>query len=118
MEISLISQRLRADDLITELEVDPVWPPDVVRLELRKKEQPFRVLEPTIAVAVVTSAGAGLVALITGVFQIARRSNNGVVVIQDRHGRRVEAPASVSRQRLEELVEVVKGMEDPRIELP
>ena len=77
----------------------------------------FRTVDPAILVAIVGASGAALGALVTGLLRIAQKKGTQKIVIQGRDGRRLEVPADTSTERIGELLQVVRGMDRPHIEL-
>lgn len=118
MDITITSEEFSPDNLIVMLEGMPGWQPQNVQLALQKKEQAFRTLDPTVVVAIITAASAGLGALLTGLLSIAKETKSKVIVLQDKDGRRLEIPADTPTEKIQELMEVVRQMEKPRILIP
>jgi hypothetical protein len=117
MEIILKSRQIPNDDLIQKLEAANLGKEDV-HLLLRKRDQSFRSLDPTVVIAIVTAASTALGALITGMLNIAKESKSQSIVVQDKHGHRIEFPANCSKEKTEEIICLLNQMEAPRIEIP
>jgi hypothetical protein len=117
MEISILHRHLGADGLIEQLERAAGWEPSQVRLELRKNEQTFRRLDPAIVVASVSAAGGGLIALINGLLRLTSQSRKRRIVVQDRNGCRIEIDGARPNENLDELVEAIRKMEKPQVEI-
>lgn len=118
MEIVVTSKQLKPDDLISRLENTPEWKPRDVKLILRKKDQAFRTLDPTVVVAIVSGVSAGLGALVTGALDIAKQAKSRVIVVQDKEGRRLEIPSDCPKEKIGELLEIIRKMEAAKIEIP
>ena len=116
MEIQLKSKQISNDDFIKKLESQDL--PNSINFILKKRENNFRGLDPTVMVAIVSSAGTALGALINGVLNIAKEKGSNSIVIQDKNGRRVEFPANCSKEKIEEIIHLLNQMEAPKIELP
>ena len=116
MEIYLTSKDLDPDTLIDKLENTPEWQSQHVQLILRKKPQAFRFLDPTIVVAIISAAGAGLTALITGVLALAKEAKSQRIIIHGQQGQ-VEFPADCSIEKIKEIEEVLHQMKEVKIEI-
>lgn len=75
----------------------------------------FRSLDPTVVVAIVGAGSGAIGALLSGVLQLARERRTAKIVLQGSDGTRMEIPADTPSQRLDELVEKVRMMSQPRI---
>ena len=117
MEIILKSKQIPNDDFIERLEKADLGEQGI-ELVLRKQDQSFRGLDPTIVIAIVTAASTALGALLTGVLSIAKESKSQTIVVQDKQGHRIEFPANCSKKQIEEIIQLLKQMEAPRIEIP
>ena len=72
-------------------------------------------IEPTVLVAIVSTAGAAVGAFLTGVLQIARERKAAKIVLQDKDGRRIEFPADAEPERVDALVDELRAMERPKV---
>lgn len=113
--ITITSKRTKAVELKALLEQN--LPPDraEIALEVRKREQVFRGLDPTILVAIVGAAGAGLGAIITGLLQIAKQMSSRLITIQSKDGSKLVVPVGISKEELEMLIENVKKLDSDDI---
>jgi hypothetical protein len=97
-----------------ELESNPV-----VKLELRPAPHAFRGpgLDSNVLIAVVGGASAAITALIAGIFSVASKKGDSAasIVLRGSDGTSVQAPASTTPERLEELVELAGRLQKPRI---
>ena len=115
MRIVISSQHLEADELIKginhlkdiEIRVNPK----------EADKEPFRTVEATVIVAIVSSVGAGLGALIGGILTVAAQAQNKKIIIQTQRGSRLEVPVNCSREKVQEYVEMLKDLESARIEI-
>lgn len=118
MDIHITSNSFKPDELIRKLESAPGCESPDVTLILRKKKQVFRTLDPTVLVAIISAASAGLGALVTGLMGIAKERKAKIIVIQDKEGRRLEVPVDYSKEEIQALLEVMRQMESAKIEIP
>jgi hypothetical protein len=93
-----------------------------VQLKVRRSKHQFRSsvgIDSTVLVAVVGGTSAAMAALINGVFRLLekRRGDEGRVTIRGADGTTVEAPATKTKQELEELVELASRLQKPVIRL-
>jgi len=81
-----------------------------ITLEVRKQDAAFR-LEPTILVALIGGGFKVLIELTKGILQLANRSDasNGVIRIEDSEGNLLEVPANTPVERVQDLLEAVRG---------
>jgi hypothetical protein len=114
MEITIAANPrvISALDLKEFLERRPDWKSAGVRLSTRKATARTRGLEPTLLVAVVGAAGAGLGTLIAGLFQVLREKSAKRIVIQAANGKRMEFPAGLSEADINMLVEKLQMLDE------
>jgi predicted ribonuclease YlaK len=114
MEITIATNPrvMSALDLKEFLERQPAWKSADVTLSTHKALARTRGLEPTLLVAIVGAAGAGLGALIAGLFQVLREKSAKRIVIQAANGRRMEFPAGLSEAEINVLVEKLKMLDE------
>ena len=72
-----------------------------ITLELRGSETRYRSIEPSVLIALIAAGGAGVVELLRGIWNMARDKRKMKIILQAKDGRRVEVPASCSREELE-----------------
>ena len=95
------------------------------RLEATASDQisilprPVRLRGPdsTVVVALVSASSAAVGALLTGLLQIAKERSSGRIILQANDGSRVEVGADTPSEKLDELVEKVRTMSQPRIHI-
>src|SRR6185295_5148052 len=75
-----------------------------IEFQLEPSPVPFRTPDATVLVAIVTGAAGALGMLITGLCAVARELSSQKIVVQARDGRRLEFPADLSSERLNEVV--------------
>jgi len=78
----------------------------------------YRTPESAVLVAVVAAAGGALGAIINGALGIAQRSKGRAIVIQDSHGRRIEFPADLPSERVEEILKLLAKVDTVTLYLP
>ncbi|HKC63105.1 MAG TPA: hypothetical protein VKB86_05680 [Pyrinomonadaceae bacterium] len=115
MRIIISSQHLEADDVIKSIS-------HIKDIEIRVNpkeadKEPFRTLEATVIVAIVSAAGVGLGALIGGILSVAAQAQNKKIVIQTQRGTRIEVPVDCSKEKVQDYVEMLKDLETARIEI-
>jgi hypothetical protein len=110
--ITLHSQQFSAQEFCDLLSSELADAQDI-SLEVKR----FRSPETAVLVAIVGAAGTGLGALITGLLRLAIQKKSNTVVIQGRHGRRIEVPVNCPSNKLEEYVKLAKDFDIDRIEL-
>ena len=71
--------------------------------------------EPGLLIAIVTVSGTVMGALITGLLGIVQKSGGSTIVIQSRHGSRLEIPASTPLKKVDFYVTKLKEMEAEQI---
>jgi len=74
-----------------------------------------RGMDPTILVAVVGAAGAGLGALISGLLAVARQSKTKKVIIQGRQGSRLEIPVDTPPDKVDYWIDKLREIDADRI---
>ena len=120
LRIVIQSQDLHNDEIIKILEDLQDWDQYSIDLRLEKKKHSFRFIDSTILVAIVGVAGGAITALLTGSMKIAENKRQGSVTIKGTsNGEQIElvVPVDCSQKRLEEIVEVWKDLQSPRIEI-
>jgi len=70
-----------------------------------------RMLDPTVLAAIVGAGGTSLGAIIGGLFALAQARAGGKLIIQGASGARIEAPASISDQELDDLVDRARSLD-------
>jgi hypothetical protein len=93
------------------LEAQGVLNESDVKLEMRTPKIKYRGIDPTMLVAIVGAAGAGLGALITGLLQIGKEIAARKIVLEA-GGQKLEVPASTSPEQLDHLLEKLSQMSE------
>jgi hypothetical protein len=99
-------------DRLAELVGDP----SAVSISLGAASGRVRALDTTVLVAVVSSAGAAIGVLISGLLQIARERGSGDIIMEV-EGRKLKVPPNTPPERLDQLIEKLKSMERGRVVL-
>jgi len=109
MSLTVFKEQLQAEADSSESEFT---------IEMRKTGDVLRSIDPTIIVAVVGAAGTALGALIYGLAKIAQQAGAKTILIQTRHGDRLEFPANFTPNQIDVLIEKLKKLEIERISIP
>lgn len=115
IELRILSYEIPADQLRVMLGEYLAELSDAPLLSLENEPSRFRAPEPTIIVALVSGAGVALGTLLGGLLKIAERSKNQKIVIHSKSGAKLEVPADTPLERIDELVERLRGLDEPRI---
>jgi hypothetical protein len=116
MRIVISSSSLRGDVITAKLE-------HIEDLQLRASKlkeaniTPYRTIEPTVVVAIVSTTGVALGALITGLLGLASQAHGKKIVIQTQRGTRIEVPINCPKEKVQEYIDLLKDLETARIEL-
>jgi hypothetical protein len=117
VEIKVESPDISLGQLKHSLEVKELLSEHDITLELRKSVASKRNIDPSILVAVVGAAGAGIGALITGIFAVINKKKTMYIEIHFADGGMVKAPADINDEELDMLIEKAKRREIELIEL-
>lgn len=110
--IALNSRSKPAAEIKESLEQQLTPAASDVQLELRTPKVKFRGLDPNVLVAIVGAAGAGLGALITGLLQVGKEMAARKIVLEAQGGQRLEVPADTPMEKLDQLLERLKQMNE------
>lgn len=83
-----------------------------VQLELRTPKVKYRALDPTVLVAIVGAAGAGLGALITGLLQVGQQMAARKIVLEAQGGQKLEVPADTPVDKIDHLLDRLSRMNE------
>lgn len=83
-----------------------------VTLELREPKVKYRALDPTVLVAIVGAAGAGLGALITGLLQVGQQMAARKIVLEAQGGQKLEVPADTPPDKIDHLLDRLSQMNE------
>lgn len=86
-------------------------------VEIHEKKSRFRNVDPTVVVALVGVAGAGLVAIINALALIATKSSADKIVLQSESGSRLEVPSDLNPDNLDQWIEKLKKMDSQNIQI-
>jgi|SRR5271165_5638991 len=117
MEILIIAKTMPSGELIERLADQADWAESGVQLSLRKFEENFRILDPTIVVALVTATGVAFGAFATALLGLAREAKARKIILHDRDSRTIEYPADLPPESVQQLVDTLHRMEVSRIEI-
>jgi hypothetical protein len=116
LEIELAGYGITSNELKTILENKiPLDNSNDIVLEVRRREDGYRSIDPTILVAIIGGAGAALGTFISGLLKISEIRKGHKIIIQDKNGARLEVPADTPIEKIYELIKLLKNMENPRI---
>jgi hypothetical protein len=97
-----------------EQSLSPHLSVDDVKLEVRDLEGQGAITDPTILVAIIGGTSAALTALLSGLLQLIHEKKQ-TIVLQAANGRKMEIPANTSKEKIEELLKLLKEIERIRI---
>lgn len=117
IEITVEASDFSLGQLKDSLDVNEALSEHEITLELRKSVASKRNIDPSVLVAIVAAAGAGIGALITGIFAGIDRKKMMYVEIHFAGGGMVKAPADITDEKLDKLVEKAKKREIEYIKL-
>lgn len=115
LTIKINTDAISAAELKESLEQRPDWKDLNIGLSLRKSKVRTRGLDPAILVAIVGAASTSMGALIAGLFQIAKEKSAERIVIQGADGERVEFPANLPPEEIDDLIEKARKLGAPKI---
>ena len=110
IQIAVTSNSKPIEELKKSLETQLDPSGSDVKLELRTPKKKYRSIDPTILVAVVGAASAGLGALITGLLQVGQQMAARKIVLEGQGGSKLEVPANTSFEKIDQLLERVNQM--------
>ena len=112
MEIQIAAENLSSTKLRGLLE-STLQPLNTnLTMEIKKSKVKVRGIDPAILVAIVGTLGTALGALITGLLQVAQQTAAKKIVLQSQSGQRLEVPAGISPEELDNLIEKLKVLDD------
>lgn len=88
-----------------------------VELKLKKSKTTFRGIDPTVLVAIVATTGTAIGALIGGLFKILGQNSANRIVLQGKEGWRIEIPANISSEKLEEVITRLQELDQGKVKL-
>lgn len=106
MEITINSASLSAAELIRGLEELPLWPSPDIRLEIRRSDQIFRAMDPTVAAAVIAGAAAVLGQVVKCIGELAKAKRNTITI--EVPGLRLTIPPDASPEKLSGVITALK----------
>ena len=112
MEIKILSDHISSKEL--KQCVDSL-PKEGAEYQLRQKSLGVRGIDPTILVAVISTTGASLVALLTTVLSIAKEKQLSKIIVQSKDGTKIEIPANYSVDKLDAIIKKIKEIETEKI---
>ena len=86
-------------------------------LETRHLSSNFRGLDPIVLVALVGASGTCLGALVTSLLKVAQQGKTKKIVLQSKSGHRLEVPADTPPEKINEMIEKIKEMDEPSINI-
>jgi hypothetical protein len=110
IHINARNERLSVTGLQSALSKEPGVEQSVT-FTIRKPGVEFRGIDPTILVALVSTIGTGLGAVIAGLFRIAREEKSKKIIIQGRSGERLEVPADTPPDEIDHLIDRIKQLD-------
>ncbi|MDQ3819860.1 MAG: hypothetical protein M3362_19605 [Acidobacteriota bacterium] len=81
-----------------------------VKLEIRTQKVKYRSLDPSVMVAIVGAASAGLGALITGLLQIGQQMAASKITLESQSGAKLEVPANTPSDKIDHLLDRLSQM--------
>ncbi len=117
MEIFIISNQFKHDELIDSLENTPGWDSKSVKLTRRRIDHDFKETHTNVLVAIISATNEGIESLITGLLCVAKESVNEEIVVHTTDDKTLDVPADSSTEKIEELVEIIKKMKSAKIEI-
>ena len=117
IEVEIFSYQKSAEDLKEYLETCLQDKSKNLKLFVRVPHSRFRTIEPSVLVAVISGISAALGALIAGLLKVAQQSKQRKIIIQSKSGAKIEFPSDLPSDKVDELVEKLKEMDNPRIYL-
>ena len=121
LRVELYSDTISSEQLYSLIDDETMWKSSDIDIKLVRKNTIFRnsTLDPTVLVALIGGVGAGLSALIVGVFKLLEKKTNsiGVIEIHGSDGRCIKVPANTKEDQLMLLVELANKLDNPKIKL-
>jgi hypothetical protein len=115
IQITLTAGRRNLQEVKAALESQPAVGASGTRLEIRERKTKYRAIDPNLLVAIVGAAGAGLGALITGLFQIGQQIAAKKFVLETHDGNKLEVPANTSPEKIDELLSKLRESDVKKI---
>lgn len=117
IEMTILCQEIRSDDLALLIKEHLSGNTDVPQLHIKSVEQRFRIVDPTVLVAIVGVSGTALGALISELLKIAQQKKGQRILIQGKNGAKLEIPADTKPEKLDKYLEILRRIEAPEIYL-
>jgi hypothetical protein len=117
MKVNITAKTISLDDIQYALGESSV-PPDAISFS-RKEPADDREIVSAVLVAMISTGGVVLGALVTGLFQLIQKKlegKAGKVVIQTEKGR-IEVPANLPMDKLDQLLDRVKKLEAEEVNI-
>lgn len=116
-EIVIECRVLAADALLRLLTAQRDWGGVGVRFSLRGSGAEFRGLDTTVLVALVGVSGTAVGAIISGLLQVLKETHTQKVVLQAKNGRRIEVPATMPQDQVDQLIAKLDALEGVQLRI-
>jgi hypothetical protein len=112
-EVSIISHKYPREKIKTILtEWDSSWQAHEQDIGIQT-----RGIDPTVLVAIVGATGTAIGGLIAGLFQLVSGRKDEKIVLKSSKGATIEFPASLSSQKLDELILKLNQLEEDKYQI-
>jgi hypothetical protein len=88
-----------------------------VNLNLIKLDAGLKGIDPTVLVATVAATGTAFGALIGGLFKILGQNSAKRILLRGKQGWQIEVPANISSKKFEEVIKILKDLDQERVNL-
>lgn len=89
--------------------------PERVKFSMGTVPSPFRSIETAIVIAVISTTGVVMAALITGLLKQSQQAKQRKIRIRSKSGVEIEYPADLPKESIDELINKLKELEGPQI---
>ncbi len=117
MEIFIISNQFKHDELIESLESVPGWDSESVKLTRRGVDHEFKETHTNVLVAIISATNEGIESLITGLLCVAKKSRKKKIVVHTTGDKTLDVSADSPTEKIEEIVGIIKKMKSAKIEI-
>ncbi len=117
MKIFISSAYINSDDLRMKISANCEMYESNIQFTILNLNRETRVGDTTILVATLSSAGIALAALLKGLFAIVQESKRKQIVIQTKDGTRIEVPYDCPKEKMEEIIKIIKALDSVKIEI-